>query len=131
MREIKFRGKRIDDGKWFYGDLSTEYSKGNFIVNHSELRGTLWHSVIPETVGQYTGLKDENGVDIYEGDILHCESRLDNANLVVIFEDGEFRQVLCEKYKKYISGCGYRSIGSFQKEIIGNIFDNPELLEVD
>ena len=90
--------------------------------------------VDPETVGQFTGLTDsitaKNGTKIFEGDIVRCISMTDTANMVVIFEDGEFRMVLCEKYNNYIPGCGFYAIRCFDKEIIGNIHDNPELLEV-
>lgn len=51
------------------------------------------------------------------------------ANMVVIFEQGEFRMVLADKYKDYIEGCGFYAIGCFTKEVIGNIHNNPELLK--
>ena len=125
MREILFRGKRRLDRSWNYGDLvhctdrlvAVSDEQGNFV------------NVFPETVGQYTGLTDKNGKKIFEGDIVRCISMTDMANMIVIFEDGEFRMVLCEKYKDYISGCGFYAIRCFDKEIIGNIHDNPELLE--
>lgn len=147
MRDIKFRGKRIDNGEWVYGYycLTTHYA-GNrtrkpVIISESELcNHCLWepnnydspveaYDVAPSTVCQYTGLKDKDGKEIYEGDILYCISRFDNANMVVIFEDGEFRMVLCEKYKTYETGGGFYAIRCFEKEVIGNIYDNPELLD--
>ena len=81
-----------------------------------------------KTIGQYTGLTDENGVKLFEGDVVRCVSRLDYANMVVIFEDGEFRMVKCEDYKTYTTGNGYFSVRCFHKEVIGNIYDNPELI---
>lgn len=74
------------------------------------------------------GVFDINNKMIYEGDIVKCISRSDQANMVVIFEAGEFRKVLCERYKSYVTGAGYYSINSFDMIIIGNIYDNPEMI---
>ena len=137
MREVLFRGKRTDCEAWVEGDL-LHYESGemaickgfsNYGYEATEIIGR--YKVIPETVGQYTGLTDKNGVKIFEGDILHCVSKLDNAKMVVIFECGEYRMVLAEKFKDYIGNCGFYAITCFEKEVIGNIHDNPELLKGD
>lgn len=112
MREIKFRGKRIDNGEWVYGDLSTKN-----LFNEPMIYEEEWadYAVIPETVGQYTGLKDKNGVEIYEGDLLQFE---DYPPQEVVWEDGGFA---VEDY--YLADWYDGAV------VIGNIHDNPELME--
>ena len=136
MREILFRGKRTDNGKWECGDLLSpnEFNAITHIVYIDYLNeygdiGEISTPVIPETVGQFTGLTDKNGVRIFEGDIVHCVSKLDSADMVVIFECGQFRMILAEKYHEYQTNIGYYDINSFAKEVIGNIHDNPELIK--
>lgn len=147
-REIIFRGK-TKDGRWMYGDLARRLIETKWqdilgeyqfaisglgerekCVDFKGKRAEVikCKTVDPATVGQYTGLCDKNGEKIFEGDIVHCESRLDRADMVVIFEMGQFRIVLCEKFKSYATGVGYYDINCFNKTVIGNIYDNPELL---
>jgi uncharacterized phage protein (TIGR01671 family) len=131
MREILFRGKEIETGEWITGSLLSGYLENGRtqILNHDN---GDWEDVIPETFGQFTGLTDKNGKKIFEGDILHSNyhSEYDKA---VFFDNGRFRW-------KFIHSCGIYDAGSencvcFQKEalggqrIIGNIYDNPELLK--
>ena len=122
MREILFRGKRIGKNEWVEGDLI-------HLPNGIAILANGYAYVIPETVGQYTGVKDKNGKRIFEGDIVYCKSRLDNANMVVIFECGQFRMVLSENYRNYQTNSGFYDINCFDKEVVGNIYDNPELLK--
>ena len=135
-REILFRGKRVDNNQWTEGFLSFIYTDGRnsngFIYTDKaqiyspvEVRS---HDVYTSTVGQFTGLADKNGfTKIFEGDKLYCEARLDKAEMYVVFEQGQFRMVLCDKFKEYETGRGYYDINCFQKTVIGNIHDTPAL----
>jgi hypothetical protein len=118
-REIKFRGKRIDNGEWVYGYYYSFTAAGKLIACIMGIgKDTSTYMVDPETVGQYTGLKDRNGKEIYEGDITK-----DKRGLVecVVFGDWAFRV----KGEKGI----YYKHNLYECEVIGNIYDNPDLLE--
>ena len=127
MREIKFRGKRVDNGEWVYGDYS-RYSKDQSIIMVDLLEEEdYW--VSNETVGQYTGLKDKNGVEIYEGDIVRHGyinqhgSFFDNYAICYSEKDGAF---MVGDHKRLTK----KMIKQYSIEVTGNIHDNPELLEV-
>ena len=132
MREILFRGKRKDNGEWVEGNLfipdkldtPTQICIGTNIIR-------ITYDVIPETVGQYTGLTDKNGKKIFEGDIHERE------NHFFVVKYGKYRD--CEtnedEYGWYFEythrkGCeGFDGTESQYVNIIGNIHDNPELLK--
>ena len=164
MRTIKFKGKRVKDGQWIYGNLAdysfsvlqntinkkvifsniVSFATDNFgfVVNDCE--------VDPDTVGQFTGLLDKNGKEIYEGDILSVR-RYDNE---FMSESEEFRDafnidelkgneietitdcVFYEEASFYVGNLYLASLFGNQKhsnpihefEVIGNIHDNPEPL---
>lgn len=128
MREIKFRGRGAPRGKqWFYGDLDT-HTSGFCILDNDTL-----HTVISETVGQFTGLNDSTGKEIYEGDILRYLPPwrwVDTKRIgVVVFQDYGFR-VKNEYVTDSLFNIAVNSDGA-PFEVIGNVHDNPELLEVE
>jgi uncharacterized phage protein (TIGR01671 family) len=142
MREILFRGKRIDNGEWVEGSLLKVTIKGQtvhliFGDNFSLIGGNvkaLSHAMVdPATVGQFTCLTDKNGKKIFEGDIVegHCHSRwshrLQRCEVVYDRDGFEARHhVLCASEKCYYT---YKVLFSKDVAVIGNIHDNPELLE--
>lgn len=132
MRTIRFRGKSSRDGEWFFGNLYDKDTKGNTHIMSLE-RGCL--VIDPDTVGEFTGLRDKNGRDIYEGDIYwrdpakgwssqaycveYCNGAWigkdsDGGYLTLIEEDSD----LISNQLDYI-------------EVVGNIHDNPELLNAE
>ena len=137
MREILFRGKRVDNGEWVYGDLlqPTKEKILNIyeISDYNSLMGDI-HEVYPETVGQYTGLNDKNGKKIFEGDIL--QDKFGQIKIVDYCNEwGAFRtcfvKALNEEGKIVATVGGASFVGTIWRkyEVIGNIHDNPELLE--
>ena len=125
MREIKFRGKRIDNGKWIYGSLIIEEDPiadalKYFIKPFNFLTGKL---VVPETVGQYTGSKDKNNKEIYEGDIVRYS---DGYAAVIVWKDTGFGLEFIEEVESPQTWY-YLPNGNIL-EILGNIYENPELI---
>lgn len=121
MREYLFRGKTIANGKWSEGNLLVT-KQGCCITPDT----TVYVAVDPETVGQYTGLTDKNGTKIFEGDIIDFlyRSGYDDYGIVQYDADEtEFGFV----YNSIYEGLG-RHYQSKDIEVIGNIYDNPELL---
>ncbi|WP_303678235.1 YopX family protein [Dehalococcoides mccartyi] len=137
MRDIKFRGKRVSDGEWVYGyyvyaDVTKKHQIAVEVLDGCK-HYYVYHEVIPETVGQYIGLKDKNNKEIYEGDI--CGDT-----------HGQILQIVWNECHQW--GCTVISSSAIKGltfplwqwdiarnpyyptlEVIGNIYDNPELLE--
>lgn len=131
MREILFRGKELYGNKdWECGGILQGENNGIidnsgrwFILKYPKyLSSVNLIEVIPETVGQYTGLIDRNGKKIFEGDIVQAHFRNNHSKQIfrVAFDDGMFLfDNSCVKVPKY---------DIYAMEVIGNIHDNPELL---
>lgn len=133
MREILFRGKETFNGEWVEGyyefgyDAETEKpSHYMWVLNHTEKYGEMF-MVLPETVGQYTGLTDKNGKKIFEGDILDCGDRI-----VFVTWHERCGTWDCDfiRYKGNLCSNRINNIDwKYRANIIGNIHDNPELLK--
>lgn len=125
MKEILFRGKRVDNGEWVFGDLEHNGKNVPKWVNGNE--------IVPESVGQFTGLTDKNGKKIFEGDIVkewssHWKTPLKteiNIYEVVCEYLGSLHLIRKTEYGENSTPLYRRSV----VEVIGNIYDSPELLE--
>ena len=139
MREIKFRGKRLDNGNWVYGDLRQENSGRKVIMTNLNTWGDNADDIEPygedvyvntETVGQFTGLHDNKGNEIYEGDIVKTKEYgkfLGDRNFSgydhfeVLFKNGGFRLENEERI--------FNLTNNIHLEVVGNVHDNQELLK--
>ena len=123
-REIEFRAKRKDNNEWVYGYLEKQAVEGSELYITSPCNELLNYSneVIPETISQYTGLKDNTGKKIFEGDILREYSN-DIEDWVVSYEYGKFVGTYDNVFEDLYE--------LSDLEVIGNIYDNPELLKED
>lgn len=142
MREILFRAKRKDNGEWIESLTLFQLDKYLYMFQtaQGEITYDLQHNitailggkkpffveVIPETVGRFTGLTDRNGTKIFEGDIVKMNSGKRYIGIVEYWEDS-FRVASHKiKYFDFVS----MAADGFG-EVIGNVHDNPELLEVN
>ena len=120
MREILFRGKRVDNGEWIKGFYAENGHGSSNIQPKCKFFGYL---VKPETVGQYTGLLDKNGNKIFEGDILESDSE----RFVVDWDD-EFSGFYLTNVNPRYQGVAMFANVADDGYIIGNVHDNPEML---
>ena len=150
MREILFRGKSIESGEWVYGTGFTDFlniylgKRGCFWIwcdyNYNDGLGKRWIEIHPDSIGQFTGLIDKNGQKIFEGDILSFSKSYEPYFAKVIFATDEIGSCGC-CYSAFqgsgfvgeiIPGSDY-SYSCFsedfkESEIVGNVFDNPDLV---
>lgn len=132
MREILFRGKRVDNGKWIFGDLRHifhgEY-RTHIVDNSNGLNnGVCGLEVDPSTIGQFTGLTDRNDIKIFEGDIINYNDWWDEWSGVVKYDSND-AQFIVWFTDDDIADFGSLCYGDCN--VVGNIYDNPELLEVN
>lgn len=136
MREIKFRARRTDKDEFAFGDLLTGmgYKKGKFfILPHlsyypSDCKSVDGYEVIPETIGQFTGLYDKNGKEIYEGDILAFNNSYVDFNDII--EVRFVRGVFAFLWNGNLEDeCPINAPTREWANVIGNIYDNPELIK--
>lgn len=129
MRDILFRGKRVDNKEWLQGSLISTDGDRKFILqsrtkayvpkNTNVLCSCFCYEVDPETVRQYTGLTDKNGKKIFEGDIIND---IDYGIMRCMYLHGSF--VFYREDGFHIKCMSYIPV----IDVIGNIFDNPDLL---
>ena len=135
MREILFRGKRLDTGEWVEGgfaqiDLTTR------IVGQGILVDAIHYIVDPATIGQFTGILDRNGNRIFEGDIVEqnwydYDEPSDDSFGEVMFCEYDSSFSVMDKEKDWFVPLGRCHAYHWEAEVIGNIHDNPELMKGD
>lgn len=139
MREFLFRGKRIDNGEWIEGYYAMQSNHACFasalryqyfifkdVCTDFDLGGLQRFEVNPETVGQYTGLTDKNGKKIFEGDIVEVNRKEAYGKVEFDKDDAAFTVVCDSVQYSFVD-----HLWGTDVEVVGNIYDNPELLEME
>ena len=131
MREIKFRGKRVDNGEWVYGDLIHNAFDGYRIFPVGiKTDGNYPVEVVPETVGQFTGLHDKNGKEIYEGD--KCKIKFDISKVEDYIYNSLTEKEIKSGEREFIVESplfnNQPELNCDDIEVIGNIHENPEII---
>lgn len=132
MREILFRGKEVADGKWIEGFYSAEeYNPYSGEVEHIPriqiIGKCVSLGVIPETVGQFTGLTDKNGVKIFEGDIVRYD--VNYHDMVISYDVENWGGWLYEDMDDNMQAYSIYEFCLKDIAVVGNIHDNPEILK--
>lgn len=147
MRTIKFRGKRLDNGEWLYGDYHKRVGGVECIIemqpNKNGKVEYVVNQVDPDTVGQFTGFHDTDGTEVYEGDIVATIpddefSEKTGVPLEFVNEGGDRAAMYAVIYGKFANDFGFGFYGDKRNtpylnpqthRVIGNIHDNPELMK--
>ena len=137
IREVIFRGKRTDSGEWVYG----YYTKARYFLNKKEMHiifepdveafphceFTGYEEVLPETVGQFTGLTDKNGVRIFEGDIVKYD--VNYHDMVISYDVENWGGWLYEDMDDNMQAYSIYEFCLKDIAVVGNIHDNPDILK--
>jgi len=130
MRELRFRGISLDTNEWVYGYGVVQNIEHNEARIINSTGGNMMHNwdVKPETVGQFIGLNDNNGFDVYEGDILNVNYSGHLMKEAVVFSTGGFKKsYLGDENENH--ALPFTSLSSKNVEVIGNIHQHPHLLQ--
>lgn len=141
-RTIKFRAKRIDNNKWTYGGLiqADDYciiDQGNelYVERDYNFRGDTHFFQLSgvmcdeKTIGQFTGLLDKNGKEIYEGDIVRVYAKYGIFNIVVKWSNDSIAFMACYVDGEQSPFSWFTNLLVYELEVIGNVFDNPDLIK--
>ncbi len=130
MREVKFRGKRTDNGEWVYGDLFEKCCTGVTIIENGGNKRSDFYFVDPNTLGQFIDKLDHNGKELYEGDLINFVNSLNGTvsikkNKLITYRKCNFVATNKQGTANYWLG----SLNTSGIELVSNVHERPDLLE--